>query len=43
MISLVADADDKEGLKTKIIGLYVPSRFEDTTNKPHHDTPEKVP
>ena len=30
MIALVADPKDKEGKKTKIIGMYVPMTFKDT-------------
>ena len=30
MIALVADPEDKEGKKTKIIGMYVPMTFKDT-------------
>ena len=32
MIARVADPGDKEGIKTKIIGMYVPTRFKDTQN-----------
>ncbi len=30
MIALVADPEDKEGKKTKIIGMYIPVIFKDT-------------
>ena len=32
MIARVAHADDKVGKKSKIIGMYVPTRFKDTQN-----------
>ena len=39
MIAKIAPADDKGGKKTKIIGTYVPTRFQSTTKQPNHDIP----
>ena len=36
MIAQVAHADDKEGNNSKIIGLYVPTRFKDTYKPNRH-------
>ena len=33
MIARVPHADDKDSNKSKIIGLYVPTRFKDTYNQ----------
>jgi hypothetical protein len=43
MIARVAHADDKDAVKTKIIGMYVPTRFQSTTKEPNHDIPGRGP
>ena len=39
MIAKIAPAYDKNGKKTKIIGIYVPTRFQSTNKQPNHDIP----
>ena len=36
MIAKVAHADDKEAKETKIIGVYVPTRYKSTTKEPNN-------
>jgi hypothetical protein len=43
MIAKVAHADDKNANETKIIGMYVPTRFQSTTKEPNHDIPGRGP
>lgn len=43
MIARVAHADDKDAIETKIIGLYVPTRFKSTTKESNNDIPNRSP
>ncbi len=42
MIAKVAHADDKNAVETKIIGLYVPTRFQITTKLSNNDIPGRT-
>jgi hypothetical protein len=41
MIAKVAHADDKDAKETKIIGVYVPTRYKSTTKEPNNETPNR--